>query len=126
MNVLAHWQRLAASLLLALVAAGCATERIDWTARIGHYSYDQAVIDLGPPDKDAKLSDGTIVAEWLTHRGHNYYSYPPMAYGYSPWYYGPYYGPYYGGGYFDSSPNYFLRLIFSPEGLLKTWKRFYK
>jgi hypothetical protein len=126
MKVLAHW-RLAAGMLLTLLWAGCATERVDWSARIGHYTYDQAVIDLGPPDKQAKLSDGSIVAEWLTYRGHSYYSYPPIGYGYSPWYYGPYYGPYYyGGAYVDSSPNYFIRLTFGPEGLLKAWKRFYK
>ena len=51
--------------LLAAAVAGCvATSRIDWTARLGSYTYDQAVAEFGPPDKVAKLSDGAIVAEW--------------------------------------------------------------
>jgi hypothetical protein len=51
---------------MVVVFAGCATHRIDWTARIGHYTYDQAVTELGPPDKQAKLTDGRVVAEWIT------------------------------------------------------------
>lgn len=44
---------------------GCATKKIDWQSRVGTYNYDQAVIELGPPDKTAKLSDGTTIAEWF-------------------------------------------------------------
>lgn len=55
--------------MAALALAGCATEKIDWTARIGHYTCDQAVMDFGPPDKSARLSDGTTVDEWMTDRG---------------------------------------------------------
>jgi hypothetical protein len=53
--------------LAALVLAGCVTQKIDWSARVGNYTYDQAVMELGPPDKSAKLTDGTVVADWLTH-----------------------------------------------------------
>ena len=42
----------------ALLLAGCVTPKIDWAARVGNYTYDQAVMDFGPPDKSAKLSDG--------------------------------------------------------------------
>ncbi|MGH7994295.1 MAG: hypothetical protein ACREDQ_12305 [Limisphaerales bacterium] len=49
--------------------AGCATTKpIDWNSRIGSYTFDQAVTELGPPDKQAKLSDGKTVAQWITHR----------------------------------------------------------
>jgi len=97
----------------------CATMRVDWSARVGHFSYDQAVLEFGPPDKSATLKDGTIVAEWLTRRG---YSYGYSLYGYSPWHYGPYYP-----GYAEmNSPDYFLRLTFAPDGMLKAWKGFYK
>ena len=106
---------------LLLFASGCATQKIDWNARVGNYTYDQAVVDLGPPDKYAKLSDGGTVAEWLTHRGYSY-SYPAYGYPYSPWYYGPYYPPYVS----SSSPDYFIRLSFSPDGLLTGWKKLYK
>ena len=57
-------------LCLAVVAtllAGCATHRINWGARIGTYTLDQAIVELGPPDKQAKLSDGRRVAEWISH-----------------------------------------------------------
>ena len=58
--------------LVALVAAfiaGCQTTKpVDWNSRIGNYTFDQAVTELGPPDKQAKLSDGKTVAEWITRR----------------------------------------------------------
>jgi hypothetical protein len=104
---------------MAVVAmAGCATQKIDWAGRIGNYTYDQAVLELGPPDKQAKLDDGMFVADWLTRRG---YVYRSPAFGYSPWaYYGPYY-PVYVDGY---TPDYFLRLNFGPDGKLKSWKKY--
>ncbi len=107
---------------LASLLAGCATPRIDWTSRVGSYTYDQALIELGPPDKVARLTDNTTVAEWLTHRGYSY-AYAPFVYSYYPWYYGPYY-PAYINTY--TSPDYFLRLIFDPDGKLRAWKKFYK
>ena len=58
--------------ILALVVAfivGCQTTKpVDWNSRVGNYTFDQAVTELGPPDKQAKLSDGKTVAEWITHR----------------------------------------------------------
>ena len=58
--------------VVALVAAfivGCQTTKpVDWNSRVGNYTFDQAVSELGPPDKQAKLSDGKTVAEWITHR----------------------------------------------------------
>ena len=54
------------SLAVAVLLAGCATHRIDWNARVGGYTFDQAVTDFGPPDKQAKLSDGQTIAEWIT------------------------------------------------------------
>ena len=53
----------------ALLLAGCVTPQIDWAARVGNYTYDQAVMEFGPPDKLAKLSDGSTVVEWLLQRG---------------------------------------------------------
>jgi hypothetical protein len=100
-------------LLLLLFFAGCATPGIDWDRRIGAYTYDQAVLELGPPDKLATLTDGTVVAEWLTHRGYprggfisghpqgmwlHHYPEPP-------------------------APHRFLRLTFAPEGTMVHWRR---
>ncbi|MDW8308698.1 MAG: hypothetical protein RMK20_04915, partial [Verrucomicrobiales bacterium] len=39
-----------------------------WNSRVGSYTFDLAVTELGPPDKQAKLSDGSTVAEWITGR----------------------------------------------------------
>jgi hypothetical protein len=108
--------RIMACLCVTLWLTGCATQRVDWAARVGQYPYEQAVLDMGPPDKHAKLADGTIVAEWLTNRGATYaYSTP-----------GPY-GPFYS-GYLNTytTPGRFVRLTFGPDGQLTTWKKLYK
>lgn len=56
-------------LLVAAFISGCkTTPPVDWDSRVGTYTYDQAVIELGPPDKQAKLDDGKTVAEWITRR----------------------------------------------------------
>ena len=60
-------------MLLALAGvflAGCeTTPPVDWQARVGTYTYDQAVTNLGPPDRQAKLTDGDTVAKWITYHG---------------------------------------------------------
>jgi len=105
--------------VLVLGLVGCATNKIDWNGRIGTFTYDQAVVELGPPDKQQKLTDGTMVAEWLTQRGRT-------AYVSGAGYYSGYAGGrgYYGPGYIQSAPDYFLRLMFDANGKLLSWKRF--
>lgn len=109
-------------LLLVLVVAGCATTKVDWAARVGSYTHDQAIVELGPPDKQATLTDGSVVAEWLTRRGRG------VAYVGGAGYYGyPGHAGYYGGfypAYVTSGPDYFLRLTFGPNGKLAAWKKF--
>jgi len=112
-----------AGLFLAASLAGCATQKIDWAARVAVYTMDQAIADYGPPDKQARLGDGTMVAEWLTRRGYHT-TYVSGFYYNSCWpgFYGPIYP-----SYMDSySPDYYLRLTFGADGKLKTWKRFSK
>jgi hypothetical protein len=108
--------RILACLCVTLWLVGCATHRVDWAARVGHYNYDQAVTDLGPPDKHAKLADGTVVAEWLTDRGGTYiYSSPGS------------YGPYSLGSVNSyNTPNRYIRLTFDSQGQLTAWKKLYK
>ena len=109
-----------AALLVTGWLTGCATQKIDWGSRIGSYTFDQAVGEWGPPDKQAKLTDGTLVAEWLTRRG--YYQSSATGY-YGPrWRYGPY-----PSHYVDTySPDYFLRLSFGADGRLQSWKKLVK
>src|SRR6266536_1478834 len=113
-------ERLTLSLLLRLLSIGCATTKIDWNSRIGIYTYDQAVLELGPPDKSAKLTDGTVVAEWMTRRGYSGGS-AGFMYGYGYPYHGYLYPPYYLAE--PPSPDYFIRLTFGPDGKLQAYKR---
>jgi hypothetical protein len=108
-----HWPGTLIGLGLLLLLSACATTKVDWNARVGHYTYAQAVLDLGPPDNEAHLPNGTIVAQWLIYRGTLY------AYGV------PFGGPF---GYFNTytTPNRYLRLTFGPSGELTAWKYFYK
>lgn len=101
----------------AILLAGCATHRIDWAGRVGHYTMDQAVVDFGPPDKQARLSDGKLVAEWITRYssggsvmvGGGFYRYPG------------------GIGIAQSTgPTYYehkLRLTFTPDNILSAWSK---
>jgi hypothetical protein len=103
--------------LAALLFAGCATHRVDWNTRVGAYTYDQAVTELGPPDKKAALTDGTFVAEWITH----YYGNNSVAVGTG----------FYGGpgsvGFIQSvGPNSYdskLRLSFGTNNVLTKWSK---
>jgi hypothetical protein len=115
-SITSSFLRIMACLCVTLWLAGCATQRVDWNARIGHYAYDQAVVDMGPPDRQAKLADGGLVAEWLTGRGTTYVYGTP----------GPY-GPYYAGPVIaQTSPSRFLRLTFGPNGQLTAWTKVYR
>lgn len=115
-------------LTLALAGSlGCATARVDWDSRVGTYTRDDAIRELGPPDRSAQLSDGTTVAEWLTGRGTQTATVVGGGWG-GGWH--PY-GPYgWGGPNFvvvdPPSPNRFLRLTFDPQGRLASWQRVYK
>ena len=107
------------ALWLTLLIAGCSTPKIDWGARLGDYTFDQAVVDLGPPDKQATLSDGTRVADWMTRRGGTTHvpAWPHYTHGLSC--YGPVYPTYLS----RNTPDYFLRLVFGPAGELQQWKK---
>ena len=100
------------AILFTLFLVGCTTtSKIDWAARVGNYTYDQAVIDFGPPDKSANLTDGTVVAEWLTQRGYTHGSIYTMR----GWWVHQYEEA--------RSPDWFLRLTFGPGGKLTAAKR---
>ena len=110
----------ALTLVLLGIAAGCATDRVDWPARVGTFSRDEAILELGPPEKSATLTDGTVVADWLVARGmQTATTYPGAwpAYGRRGWA-----AP--GTLILDpAAPNRFLRLTFGPDGKLASWKK---
>jgi hypothetical protein len=69
MNFAAKFALLTFLAIAAAFITGCkSTPPFDWNSRVGTYTFDQAVTEFGPPDKQAKLSDGKMVAEWITHR----------------------------------------------------------
>lgn len=101
-------------------STGCATSKVDWNERVGGYSMDQAILELGPPDKEAKLTDGTTVMEWLTARGYSSGSFEPI--GGSRFYRGPWVFHYVN----PPTPDHYLRLVFTPEGKLRSWNKVLK
>jgi hypothetical protein len=99
-----------------MLLAGCVTHRIDWNSRVGAYTMDQAITELGPPDKQARLSDGRLVAEWISR----YYNGGSAIIG--PGYYG------YPGGVsvIQTPPSYYeskLLLTFGTNNVLAAWAK---
>lgn len=104
------------TLTCALLLAGCATHRVDWNARVGSFTYDQAVVELGPPDKTARLTDGRTVAEWISR-----YASPGSVMVGGGYYPGPA-----GVTVMQSSPSYYeskLLLTFGTNNVLAAWKK---
>ena len=106
---------LSATAALALVT-GCVTHRVNWNARLGSFNYDQAVIELGPPDKQAKLSDGRTIAEWVSR----YDTGSTVVLG------GGFYHSPAGINFVETSPHYYesrLRLTFNTNNILSDWSK---
>ena len=101
-------------LCLAVVfLTGCqTTPPINWDSRVGNYTYDQAVKDFGPPDRQAKLSDGQTVAKWITRSPNSGGSYN-VGMGY--------YGT--GQRFGSSFPDSVLQLTFGTDGKLTAWSK---
>ena len=105
--------------LLVMLSPGCAsTPKPDWNQRVGNYTFDDAVRELGPPVGSTKLQDGTTVAEWFLKYGSQ------MSFGFGTGMYGG--GGAVGVGQSVTTPpkSHFLRLIFDPESKLKSWEKF--
>jgi hypothetical protein len=117
----ARWVFLSVGLMISAGwLVGCAsTPPVDWTARMGEYTYDQAVVELGPPTKQAKLADGRTVADWVTRTRTG--SGVGMGVGGYTGNVGMGVGTTYGGGYRDL----ILRLTFGTDGKLESWSRNY-
>lgn len=106
-------------LCLPLLLAGCATTPPpDWDHRVGSFTHDQAVAELGAPTKTAVLGDGSREETWLIERG------SPAMVGHGMG--GAFATPGLAGSpvkrEFPARPDRFLQLIFGPDGVLKAWK----
>jgi hypothetical protein len=105
--------------LLAAFFTGCTTTPpIDWNSRVGHYTYEQAVAELGRPNRQARLSDGTTVSKWSAQPSVN----PGVNTGMS----------YYGSTGFTGNQtvgpggnNQMLQLTFDTNGVLTAWSKNY-
>jgi hypothetical protein len=103
--------------LVMVFLAGCATTPpIDWNSRVGHYTYDQAVAELGAPVRQAKLSDGEAVYKWPAQSNVS----PGLNTGMS----------YYGSTGFTGNQtvgpganNQMLQLTFGTNGVLAAWSK---
>ncbi len=122
MNTRLRFEKLGWHLLTSLLAGGllasCAsTPKVDWNSRIGNFTYDQAVAEMGPPDKSTKLSDGSTVAEWFLK--HN----SSVSFGVGTGFYSG--GTAVGVGQtVGSSPSgQYLRLTFGADGKLTKWEK---
>ena len=108
--------------ILALAVAfltGCATRPpIDWNSRVGNYTYVQAVTELGPPNRQVKLSDGKVESKWFIQ--------PPVSPRFNSGM--SYYGNHgFGAGQAIGSGlnSQMLQLTFGADGKLAAWSKNY-
>ena len=105
-------------ILGAWMAAGCASKpKVDWAARVGNYTYDEAIREMGPPDKASELSGGGRVADWYQGRG------PSFSFGVGMGSYGRGGGVGVGQGVTTGGEGRYLRLTFGEDGRLSAWQR---
>jgi len=113
--------------------AGCASNRptVNWDARVGNYTYDDAVRELGQPDKTVQLSDTSKVAEWqIRSEGERVISSGPTGPGMGDpggqLYAEPFWGKSEVVQVYPSSPDAgkWLRLTFNADGHLLAWKSY--
>lgn len=116
-------RRTALSSTVALLAmfvwvliSGCTTRpTVDWSSRVGNYTYDQAVLELGPPDRMTEISGGKKVADWVVGHSRS----PRFSIGVGT--YGRGGGVGGGTGTGGDSIEQILRLTFAANGTLESW-----
>jgi hypothetical protein len=108
-------------LAVLILLAGCHTTSplVNWDRRVGHYSYNLALEDLGVPMRSTTLSNGSIVADWLTHPGkmgaNEQIGFETQTFLESPFPNGT-----------PPTPNQYLRLTFGPDQQLTGWLRYHQ
>jgi hypothetical protein len=119
----AHLATRVISLFILFLAAACfvgckTTPVVDWNSRVGSYTLDQAVAELGAPDKTSKLSDGKTVDQWITLHGSEGFF---MGGGLN----NNNYGMAAGQTMAQSYKDHVLELTFGPDGKLASWAKNY-
>ena len=110
--------KVVAVLGMLLLGISCAsTPRVDWDSRVGSYTFDQAVLEMGPPERATDLSDGTKVAEWFLKRGSS------MSFGVGTGFYGGSSSVGVGQSVSSGPSGQFLRLTFDTGGVLARWEK---
>ena len=105
-------------LIALFMLLGCSTtKKVDWNTRVGNFTYDQAVAELGPPDKQATLSNTNTVAEWITRRSGG------SSISFGTGFYGSGGGVGVGQTVNSSGSDRWLRLVFDPDGRLVSWSK---
>lgn len=122
--VMRSWsQRMVGLGLMAAFCLGCASKILDkYTSRIGTLTYDEALIELGPPNHVADLDNGGKVADWL-QQSSRVYSTPSTAVVVGSWPNGVLVSP---GGNIGSTPSVYLLLTFGPDHRLADARLQYK
>jgi hypothetical protein len=108
---------LPALLLLAIALfTGCAAlPPVDWDSRVGNYNYAQALQELGPPNRQIRLSTGATKFKWFIQPdGSTGMGYPGMNNGFGM-------GQNFSPGYSDRC----LQLTFDTNGVLSAWSKNY-
>jgi hypothetical protein len=106
--------------LLGFAAAGCkSSPKVDWDSRVGTYTYDQAVTELGPPDRSTPLTDGKLVADWIKHSNSS------VSFGVGAGSWGGSSGGGVGVGTTTGYGDKILRLTFDADHKLLAWKKNY-
>ncbi len=108
--------------LITVILVGCAGPKIDWGSRVGSYTFDDAVREMGPPERQATLSDGSKVVDWVTERGSRTGSLGAGSRFSFPGRYG-YYDPFMTTPLEPRSPDRIVRLTFAADGKLQEAKR---
>jgi hypothetical protein len=109
--------------LAAGFLAGCATTPpVDWGSRVGHYTYAQAVHELGPPNRQIQLSNGAMEYKWFlqpTAAGTGFSAGGMDNNGMSGA------NPSFGISHGPGVSNQYLRLTFDANGVLTAWSKNY-
>lgn len=110
------------SFLAMAFLTGCATPRpVDWGSRVGHYTYAQAVNELGPPNRQIRLSNGQTEFRWFLQPVRNDSSFSVGGMTQPGANMGMNNNP--GGG--TGFNNRYLQLTFDPSGVLRNWSKNY-